>query len=72
MINNIELAKECGAWIPDEDTECVMIEGDATFRPDQLAAFTNAVIDHVEKELRSKFVGISDVIDVVRDMKVKW
>jgi hypothetical protein len=25
----------------------------------------------VEKDLRSKFVGIADIVDVVRDMKVK-
>ena len=71
MINNIELAKECGAWIPDRDEECVTLEGDAVFRPDQLQAYYNAILDEVEKDLRSKFVGIADIVDAIRAMKVE-
>lgn len=69
-MNIIELAKECGVvefrrgGIPNE-------KGTLFFTPNELNAFANAIVEEVEKELRSKFVGIADVIDVVRDMKVK-
>lgn len=71
MINHIELAKECGAWIPDEDMEVVMIENDLSFRLDQLAAYTNAVIEICAKVADSRGMLARVVSEEIRALKVK-